>query len=162
MVVVDSSALIPLARVGELGLVMDTFDTVRTIAPVEEEVLEEGKPGTAHLSSFLEEVAVEELPDKAEVVAELEGIAVAGAGVVLLAEDRSEGLVANEKALMEVARAHGVESWWVTTLLLHCTKSGIVSSGEASEILYGLVDERMNLSPSVYTQVQNKLDKIGG
>ena len=161
MVVVDSSALIPLARVGRLDLITTVFDEVRTTDGVWEEVLEEGKRGTASLSSFLDDVSVCEMPSDAEDVASLEGLAVTDASVILLAEDGEEVLLANDKALIEVARTHGVDCWWVTTLLLKSAKDGVLTTTEATDVLYDLVDAGMNLSPKVYSQVQQKLRELG-
>jgi predicted nucleic acid-binding protein len=157
MVVVDSSALIPLSWVGRLDLIPSAFDEVRTTEEVREEVLAEGKRGTAALEEFLSDVAIHDTPARAEEVASMDGMAVADASVILLAEDDEEILVANDKGLIEVARSHGVECWWVTTLLLSCTKGGDLTTDEATDLLYDLVDEGMNLHPKVYSQVQKRL-----
>lgn len=157
MVVVDSSALIPLAWVGRLNLITATFDQLRTTEDVKAEVLTEGKRGTAHLKTFLEDVQIQPTPPKAEDVASLEGIEPADASVILVAENEAEPLLANDKALIEVARTHGVDCWWVTTLLLKCTKAGELSPPEATTLLYDLVDAGMHLHPKVYTQIQQKL-----
>ena len=161
MVVVDSSALIPLAWVGRLDLVSTVFDDVRTTEDVREEVLTEGKRGTATLDEFLADVDVHGTPDAAGDVASMEGIAVADASVILLAADTEEILLANDKGLIEVARSHGVECWWVTTLLLGCAKEDELTADDATDVLYDLVDEGMNLHPKVYTQVQKKLRELG-
>ena len=161
MVVVDSSALIPLAWIGRLDLIPAVFDEMDTTGPVEDEVLVDGKPGTAALERFLGEVVKHDPPSEAERVAELEGIAVADASVILLAEEGDEILLANDKGLIEVARSHGVECWWVTTLLLRCAKVGVLGAEEAKDVLYDLVDAGMNLSPQVYVQVQRKIDEVG-
>jgi predicted nucleic acid-binding protein len=160
MVVVDSSALIPLAWVGRLDLVTEAFDEIRTTDRVRDEVVTEGKRGTAPLTSFLSDVETCETPAEAEGVASLEGVAVADASVILLADSGEEILLANDKGLIEVARTHGVECWWVTTLLLSCTKDGVLSSEEANNVLYDLVDSGMNLHPKVYAQVQQKLQEL--
>ncbi len=160
MVVVDSSALIPLAWVGRLDLVSTAFEDIRTTAEVRDELLTEGKRGTAALDEFLEDVAVHDTPVAADEVASMEGIAVADASVILLAEDDEEILLANDKGLIEIARTHGIECWWVTTLLLSCTKNGDITADEATNILYDLVDEGMNLHPKVYAQVQKKLREL--
>ncbi|MEF8872788.1 MAG: hypothetical protein V5A41_14265 [Haloarculaceae archaeon] len=161
MVVVDSSALIPLAWVGRLDLISTAFEDSRTTEEVREEVLTEGKRGTAALDEFLEGVAVHNTPAAADEVASMEGITVADASVILLAEDDEEVLLANDKGLIEVARSHGVECWWVTTLLLSCTKEGDLTADEATNLLYDLVDEGVNLHPKVYAQVQKKLRELG-
>jgi predicted nucleic acid-binding protein len=159
MVVVDSSALIPLAWIGRLDLLSAVFDDISTTELVESEVVVEGKPGTSALKRFLDGVAVLDTPEEAEAIAELEGIALADASVVLLAEARDERLLANDRGLFTVARSHGVECWWVTTLLLHATREGVLESDEAKDVLYDLVDAGMNLSPQVYARLQQKLDE---
>jgi predicted nucleic acid-binding protein len=161
MVVVDSSVLIPLAWIGRLDLIESAFEEVRTTDQVQNEVLTDGKRGTAALDEFLEDVVVHEMPDAACEVASMDGVAVADASVILLAADDGALLLANDKGLVEVAQSHGVECWWVTTLLLHCTKAGDLTADEATDILYDLVDEGMNLHPKVYTQVQEKLRELG-
>ncbi len=161
MVVVDSSALIPLAWVGRLDLVTTTFDDVGVPEAVRTEVLAEGKRGTAALEGFLDDVAVRETPAGAEEVADLEGVAVADASVVLLADHGEDVLLANDRGLIEVARSHGVDCWWVTTLLLTATKEGTLTADEATDVLYDLVDEGMNLHPQVYARVQQRLRDLG-
>ncbi len=160
MVVVDSSALIPLAWVGRLDVVSTAFEEVRTTKAVRDEVLTEGKRGTATLDEFLTDVAVHGTPARADEVASMEGIATADASVILLAEDDKELLLANDKGLIEVARSHGVECWWVTTLLLSSTKKGGLTADEATDVLYDLVDEGIHLHPKVYAQVQKKLQEL--
>ncbi|MDZ7850734.1 MAG: hypothetical protein U5K70_08045 [Halodesulfurarchaeum sp.] len=160
MVVLDASALIPLAWVGQLDLISRTFDDLRTTETVRAEVLTDGKRGTAALEEFLSDVTVAESPARAETVSSLEGIAVADASVILLAETADERLLANDKGLIEVARSHGIECWWVTTLLLSCTKHGHLTAEEATTVLYDLVNEGMNLHPKVYTRVQKKLREM--
>lgn len=161
MVVADSSALIPLSWVGRLDLISATCDEIRTTEKVRDEVLTEGKRGTVALKSFLDDVSICETPPEAEEVASLEGVAVADASVILLADEGEEVLLANDKGLIEVARSHGVECWWVTTLVLKCTKEGLLTSTEANEVLYNLVDSGMNLHPKVYSQVQQKIQDLG-
>lgn len=161
MVVVDSSALIPLAWAGRLDLLTVVFDEIRTPDAVRDEVLVDGKRGTAALNAFLDDVRIHDTPADASEMASLEGIAVADAAVILLATEEDERLVANDKGLIETARSHGVDCWWVTTLLLACRKEAILTASEATDVLYELVNEGMNLHPKVYTQVQKKLRELG-
>lgn len=161
MVVVDSSALIPLAWVGRLELIEERFDDVHTSAAVRSEVLVPGKPGTAALDSFLDGVDVHEAPAEAESLAELEGVAHADASVIVLARERGERLLANDRGLIEAAETQSVECWWVTTLLLASAKDGTLSGEEAADVLYDLVDAGMNLHPKVYARVERTLRDLG-
>jgi predicted nucleic acid-binding protein len=58
MVVVDASALIPLAWVGELDLLTASFDDLRTTEDVRDEVLLKRTRGAAALDSFLADITV--------------------------------------------------------------------------------------------------------
>ena len=51
--------------------------------------------------------------------------------------------------------------WWGRTLLLNCVKIGDLTGDVATDILYDLVGEGMNLHPKVYTQVYKKLRELG-
>lgn len=161
MVVVDSSALIPLAWVGRLNLITTHFEDIQTVDDVREEVLVDGKRGAARLEDFLGSVTVHPRPPEAEHVANLEGLSVTDAAVILQAEAEDDLLLANDKALIAVAKSHEVESWWVTSLLLNCAKEGVLSGDEAADVLYELVDEGMNLNPTVYAKLERKLRAIG-
>lgn len=161
MVVVDSSALIPLAWVGRLDLIDDRFDALHTTTAVRSEVLVEGKPGTAALDAFLNGVEIHDSPPEAESIAKLEGIAHADASVIVLAGERDERLLANDRGLIEAAETQSVECWWVTTLLLASAKDGTLSGEEATDVLYDLVDEGMNLHPKVYARVERRLRELG-
>lgn len=162
MVVVDSSALIPLSWVGRLDLLAETFDEIHTTQEVNREVVTEGKRGASALRTFLEGVTIHPTPDEARSTAELEGIAIADASIILLADDLSAVLLANDKGLIEVAKTQGIECWWVTTLLLKATKAGTLTADEANDVLYELVDNGMNLHPRVYARVQQALEEAGG
>ena len=98
MVVVDSSALIPLAWIWRLDLASTAFEDVKTTEAVREEVLMEGKRGTAALDEFLEDVAVHGTPDTAEEVASMEGIAETDASVILLAKETRRSFSLTTKA----------------------------------------------------------------
>lgn len=161
MAVLDASALIPLARVGELHLLRTTLDELRTTAGVRDEVLVDGKRGTAVLRTFLEDVRLHDPSPDADDVAALEGISTTDAALVLLAIQTGERLVSNDKALLDVARSHEVEGWWVTTVLLKATKEHHLSPDRASDLLYELVDEGMNLEPRVYTRLQREIGRLG-
>lgn len=161
MVVVDSSALIPLSWVGRLDLITASFDDIHTTQEVQREVVTEGNRGASALRTFLESVTIHPSPDGAQNTAELEGITIADASIILLADNLSTVLLANDTGLIEVAQTQGIGCLWVTTLLLRSTKAGTLTPDEASGILYNLVDSGMNLHPRVYARVQQALDEVG-
>ena len=160
MVVVDSSALIPLARAGQLDLVTDVFDVCHVTEEIVDEVVVEGKRGSSALQSFVEGCTIHEIPDEATQVADLEGITTADASVILVAQTRDDRLLANDKGLIEVARSLDVDVWWVTTLLLKAKKDGVLDTDEATDILQDLVEVGMNLHPRVYSQVHSALQEF--
>lgn len=124
------------------------------------DVLVEGKRATAALDDVLDDATIVPAPPGAVKIASLQGIAVAGAYVIRLADRSAELLLANDKGLIDVARSHGVECWWVTTLLLRYTKERVVTAEEATSVLYDLVEAGMNLHPKVYARVQKTLEDL--
>ncbi len=161
MVVLDASALIPLARIARLDLITSIFDRLSTTEEVREEVVTQGQPGAAALADFLEDVTIHAAPEQAPAVANLEGLTVADASVILLAEQRDDALLANDKALIEVARSHGVACWLVTSLVVHGARTEILTAQEAQDVLEELVEAGMNLSPQVFVRIRRKLDDLG-
>lgn len=163
MVIVDSSALIPLSRIGELSLIDEVFNEVHTTEAVWHETVDEGagNPGVSALVTFLENATLHETPDGAAKVAELEGIEHADASVVLLAEDRGEVLLANDKGLIQVARARGVECYWVTSLLFALVSDDHRGAPETQQILEELVEDGMTLSPSIFVQANHRIEELG-
>lgn len=168
MVVLDSSALIHLAQADGLWLIEEVYEETRTTEGVHKETVEGptdascggSKPGASEISELLEDCPVHEGDDSAADVAEMEGVSETDAALVLLAREKDEILLTNDKALVGVARAKGVEPDWVTTLLLRATKQDVVGSEEAKETLYEVVNSGMNLSPSVYTKVRRRLNEV--
>lgn len=157
MVIVDSSALIPLARAGQLDLITAVFEVCHITEEIVDEVVVEGKRGSSALQTFVEGCEIHGMPDEATQVADLEGITTADASVILVAQSRDEILLANDKGLIEVARSLDVEVWWVTTLLLKARVDGVLDTTEAIVILQDLVEVGMNLHPRVYAQVHSAL-----
>jgi len=163
MVVLDSSALIHLAQADGLWLIGEVYEETRTTEGVFRETVEEGggrKPGASEISGVLEGCPVHKEDDSAADIAKTEGVSETDAALILLALEKDEILLTNDKALVGVARAKGVEPDWVTTFLLRAAKQEVMSSEEAKEILYELVNSGMNLSPSVYTKVRRRLDEV--
>lgn len=159
MAIVDSSALTPLARTGNLSLITQAFSRVETTEDVYRETVEEGGRGASTIKEFLEnDATIHESDAETETVAEAEGIAGADASLLLLAEEGDWTLLTNERPLIQVARARNVETYWVTTLLLRCVKDDHLTPEEGKRALYDLVDAGMNLSGKVYATIQKKIE----
>lgn len=163
MVVVDSSALIPLARIGRLSLLCQVFEKVHTPKHVyKETVLQgKGKRGTSILKeAFNTWIATETVADPLpKEIAELEGIATPDASVIVMAERHEDMLLANDKALIQVARSRGVQCYWLTTFLLHCVRRDILSTKEGKQFLHDLIQEDMTLSTKVYARLLQEIEE---
>lgn len=163
MVVVDSSALIPLARIGRLALLRDAFEKIQTPKQVyKETVLQgKGKRGASTLKeSFASWIATAKMKHRhIQEIAELEGIESTDASVIVMAEKYAGILLANDKALIQVARSRGVNCYWVTTFLLQCVRREIISPKEGQRFLHDLIREGMNLSTKVYARLLEELEE---
>lgn len=163
MVVVDSSALIPLARTGKLDLIWKVYEEVYAPREIYKETVKrgKGKPGTSKLDTFFEDVDILDFDKKeASGVAEMEGISEVDAAVVLLAEKEDEVLLANDKGLMEFARIKEVKTDWVTTLVLRAVKEEGISREQGKQTLYDLIDKGMNLKNKVYARILKKIEDL--
>jgi len=163
MVVVDSSGLIPLAKTGWLKLIRDNFNEIITTDHIYNETVVQGKgmEGTSEIKKafdgWIEIEKVDIIYSKE--LADIEGIAVADASLLILAEKRKDILLSNDRALILAGRAKNIECYWITSLLLKSLKEGMINRNEAKDILFDLVDAGMNLRNSVFARLLKVIDK---
>jgi predicted nucleic acid-binding protein len=164
MVVIDSFALIPLSRIGELLLVKDIFKEVISTQGVYKETVEGGKgrKGTSDLKEAFEKwIRIEEIDEKnALEFAEFEGLEKTDAEVILLVEKRRDILLANDRALIQAARVKGIDCYWVTTLILKAVKEGVVNKQNGRDLIYNLIEEGMNLENKVYAKILREIEEL--
>ncbi|HLC45842.1 MAG TPA: hypothetical protein VJI67_03135 [archaeon] len=164
MVVVDSSALIPLSKAGALFLLKGLFKEVIASREVFNECVVQGagKPGTRELEeAFSDWVKVRETnPVEAKKLAKAEGLEAADASLVLLAKAEKQQLVSNDAYLIEVARAHGVECLWVTSLVLTAVKGKTLNKEKAKDVLLNIVKAGMNVKPVVFAALLKEIERL--
>lgn len=160
MVVLDSSAVIPLLKIGKLELIKKNFDSILVPDVVWKEVVEEGKRIGASVAAFEKGknnwFKVLPSPDKKECMelAKEEYLEEADAEVLLLAKQKKDILLTNDAALYACCISHAVDAWWLTTLLLASVKRKIISRDEAEMILFELVNSaKMHLSTEILTEL---------
>lgn len=90
----------------------------------------------------------------------MEGIERADASLILMAEERGDMLLSNDLALIRVARSRGVESLWLTTLILAMTAKGKMTKAGAKAVLMELIEAGLRLSPEVYASVLGRLERM--
>ena len=163
MVVTDSSGLIPLAKTGWLKLIRNNFDEIVTTEHIYNETVVQGNgmEGTSEIrKAFDEWIRIEKVDkSKSKEIAEMEGITLADASLLILAEKRNDILLSNDRALILSGRAKNIECYWVTSLLLKSLKEGMINRNEAKEILFSLVDAGMNLRNSVFARLMKVIEK---
>jgi predicted nucleic acid-binding protein len=160
MVVVDSSVLIHLARIGKLTLLKKFFKKITITGNIRNEVTH--GTGGSEIDSACGNwiVVVEKKYHETSQVAHSEGIEEADASIILLARGVKDILLSNDAALIAVARSKGVECWWLTTFLLRCLERKIVTKKEAKETLFGLVETGMHLNNAVFAAILKEIDGI--
>ncbi len=161
--IVDSSALIPLSRIGRLDLLRRLYRPVRTTRDVYRECVEEGaaRPGADALREACERwLEVVEPPRGAARLAAAEGIELADASLLLLCEEAKDALLTNDDHLMRVARARGIRGRWLTGAVLAATRRGLLTPAEAKELVTRLVGEGLWLSPQVFVAVLDAIEAM--
>ena len=163
MVVADSCILIYLSRIGSLPLLRDLGKVIVTSEVYREVVVE---PGGRAGSEQLEEAfgkwirTCEIRSTELRKIVRLGGVDEADASLLLLARERDETLITNDKNLIQLARSMNVECWWPTTLLLKLAKSGKITGKEAEDILFELVSSGLRMEAGVYAAVVLQLRKM--
>jgi predicted nucleic acid-binding protein len=163
--IVDSSVLIPLSRIGRLSLLKKYFKTVIITDEVYRETVKEpiNKFGVSGIEQACGNwILIHKYKNNKAVkrIVELECIAPADASLILLAEELHDSLLSNDYILIKTARARGVECWWLTTFILKIIAHGTVSKSEGKQILLELIENGMRLSPQVYAVVTRRIDDI--
>ena len=165
--IIDSSVLLPLSRVGRLSLLRDLFGKVIITDEVYQETVKEatGKIGVSAIEQACNVdkwIEIRSFKDKKMIkkLVELECIAPTDASLILLAEELNEPLLANDYVLIKLATARGVNCWWLTTFILKLISQEKKNGAEGKQILFELVENGMRLSPQVYAVIIRKIDEI--
>lgn len=133
MVVVDSSAIIPLIKIGKLDLIRKSFKNIIIPSLVWDEVVEEGKKLGKPISEF--EIG-KDIWFKIEKCKGEE----ADLAVLNLAKEKKDLLLTNDAAMYYSGLSLNIKSWWLTTLLLSCVKNKKINKEEGENILLELVN----------------------
>jgi predicted nucleic acid-binding protein len=156
MIVADTSALIPWLRIGRPELLRSLYRRILITPAVLRELTEQPWLGSEKVKEALGSwIAVKEIsvPDD-EDLRELEK---GDREVIALAEKLKAPLLANDKALILIARSRGVEARWVTTALLELVKKRIVTKPDAKKILFDLLQSGMRLRAEVYAALEAEI-----
>ena len=160
MVIVDSSILIHLSRIGKLSLLKKFFEKIKITKYIYEEV-KVGKRGSSEIEKACKEWIIlskqrkfEEIND----ISRLEGIEKADASIILLAKEEKDILLSNDYALIIVARSKGIECWWLVTFLLRCLDKELITKEEAKQILFDLIEAGMRLHNAVFTAILKEIE----
>lgn len=159
MVVVDSSAIIHLLRIGRLGLLKSLFGKIKITKEIVRELTQENKIGIEEIKKGLSIwIDVKEIKTKKR--PSFEGLERGDIEVILLAEKEKDFILSNDLAQIQMARSMGIDCWWVTTLLLQAVKRKIVTKKEAKNILFDLVRSGMRLRIEVYASIEKEIEHL--
>ncbi len=156
MLVVDSCVLIHLSRIGKLDVLK--VDECCTTDDVYRETVIEGYRGKSQINEAFEKWLIRKNVDisSASEIARKEGIEVADATLILLAEHTNGTLLTNGKALMILARSRGIPCLWLTSFLLKLCNDKKIKKEEALEILYELLQSGLNIEAKIYAILEKK------
>ena len=93
-------------------------------------------------------------------IAQREGIEIADATLILLAEQTKSTLLTNDKALILLARSRGIPCLWLTSFLVKLCKDKKINKEEAFKTLYELVQSGLSIEAKVYAILEKKISGI--
>ena len=161
MVIVDTSVLIPLLKIGKINLLKKFFNKIIITKEVEKEI-ETGKIGVSEFeeANKLWIEIKEENSEKEEKLANVEDIEKTDASIILIAKDQKDIILSNDYALITVAKSKNIECWWLTTFIIKILKKKIITKKEAKEIMSDLIKAGMRLKNEIYVAILDEIDKI--
>ncbi len=162
MVVVDSSVLIHFMRIGKLEILKNFFKKIIVPNGIAEEI-KKGTLGAAEFQQACKSWICIINPLKKEEVMKLsksEEVGVADASVIILAREKKKIILANDAALIAIAKSYGIETWWPTSFLIESLKKKKITKEEAKKVLFNLVGSGMHLRNDVYAAILNEIERI--
>lgn len=170
MAVLDASSIIYFGRIGKLSWLREFYGKLVTTSSVIRETVDEakvlGKPGVSVIEEAFRKgvIHVESLTreeeDLAGKIAKLEKIEVEDAQLIVLARRLGDVLVTNDKKLILVARAHGVETHWAVTPIILLVKRGELDRREAKNIISSLVEVGLRIKPDTLILLYRITEKL--
>ncbi len=141
MVVVDSSALIPLIKTGKLGLLRKVFARIVIPEPVWQEVAVEGKALGKPVRGLEEGKGkwFTVAKPKREISAAEGTLTKNDLAVFEIAKANADVLLTNDASLYYYALSQSVKAYWLTTVVLIAAKKRKVTKSEAENTLLELV-----------------------
>ena len=160
MVAVDSSALIPLIRIGKLPLLEKYFKKIKITREIYNELIS-GVIGVSEFEKACNSwITIYEKSEEFEKISELENIGKADVSIILLAQKEKEILLSGDYMLINVAKSKGIECLWLTAFIIKCTEKNILDKEEAKQILLDLIKAGTRLNNQVYSLILKKIDEI--
>jgi predicted nucleic acid-binding protein len=160
--IVDTSIIIPLVRIGRLELLRKFFRKIKITKDVYDEI-KAGDIGVSEIEEGINNwILIRDVENKKSIIglSESEDIEKADASIILLAKEEKDSLISNDYFLIAVGKSKGIDCWWMTTFILQCLKKKLVSKKEAKDILLELIESGMRLDNVVYALILREIDKI--
>jgi predicted nucleic acid-binding protein len=162
-VVSDAGPLIHLAQINKVYLIRKIFSQVVITPKVMKEAYGEGvklgHPDAQTIGKAIEEgwIMVEEIPrslaSASKRLAEGERISKADAETLLFAREKGAEVLADEKALSNLARMYGLKTWNTWTVLLESLRMGFIEVSDVEAAIKELGEKRHKLKKKQAAQI---------
>ncbi|MEA1904655.1 MAG: DUF3368 domain-containing protein [Candidatus Hadarchaeota archaeon] len=165
----DSTCIIYLAKVGKLDLPKAVYGKVLVPGGVYDETVRQGKEKGFIDAEIIEKAVKEGLIGVRELskaqkreAKHLRSLAAIGKGeaeAIILAKDSKSDLVMDDAVALGVARLHGLDTLWTTTLILKAVHRGLITKREGREIIEELVAAGYRLAEDVLVELLRVLGR---
>lgn len=168
MAVLDASLIIYYGRIGKLPWLVGFYGELITTRSVIGEVVDEAKrlrkAGVSAVEDALRSgmLKVDEMRpserDEARRIADLEGIEVEDAELIVVAKKKVNVLVTNDKRLRLSAVGLGVRAHWATTPVLLAVRRRLIGRTEARAMVDGLIDAGLRIKPETLSTIYRMIE----
>lgn len=158
-VLVDSSAIISLASIGELTFLKDVFTRIYVTPSVRDEILVEDYPETDRIGEAIGEwIEVVEVDESELQKYKKYGLG-RGESSLIVASRGDDGLILDDPVARRVAEVEGLEFTGLIGLLVEACRYGPVSGDRGRKILDELSGSDFRMTAELYNWAMKRLEE---
>ena len=167
--ILDSSPLIPLAKIGRLDLLEELEDQCIIPTRVHQEVvtdgIEEGYTDAHRIQHAIDDGIIEvreiDETDLFEHLSTIPSISETDASVLALTKQLDGIAVMDETAGRDIADTEGIQTRGTAYLMLLLVKQEVIQPEEGQEVIDALIENGWYCSTEFYSKITDKIRKIG-
>ena len=149
----NSSPLIFLSKINQLGLLRKLFNKITIPKAVQEEILIKDKPGFIELKEALENwIEISNVKKNEDF-----GLGKGENAAINLARERRDELIIDDSMAIKTAAVLGINCYRTTSVILKAMHKKFINKKEAMNLINNIIEEGYYISPQVYLKIVSSI-----